>query len=54
MGGAFDRGTGWRIDYHLATPSLAKRAVAAGTDRPASADARGRLSLSPKPCNDPG
>ena len=40
MGGAFDRGTGWRIDYHLATPALAKRAVAAGTDRPASAAER--------------
>lgn len=40
MGGAFDRDTGWRIDYHLATPSLAKCAVTAGTDRPASADAR--------------
>lgn len=40
MGGAFDRDTGWRIDYHLASPSLAKRAVTAGTDRPASADAR--------------
>ena len=35
MGGAFDRDTGWRIDYHLATPGLAKRAVAAGTDRDA-------------------
>lgn len=40
MGGAFDRDTGWRIDYHLATPALAKRAVAAGTDRPASAAER--------------
>lgn len=40
MGGAFDRDTGWRIDYHLASPSLAKRAITAGTDRPASAPER--------------
>ena len=40
MGGAFDRDTGWRIDYHLASPGLAKRAVAGGTDRPASAAER--------------
>lgn len=40
MGGAFDRDTGWRIDYHLATPGLAKRAVTAGTDRPASGPER--------------
>lgn len=40
MGGAFDRDVGWRIDYHLATPALAKRALAAGTDRPASGPAR--------------
>jgi len=40
MGGAFDRDTGWRIDYHLASPGLAKRAVTAGTDRPASAAER--------------
>ena len=40
MGGAFDRDTGWRIDYHLASPALAKRATAAGTDRPASAAER--------------
>lgn len=24
---------GWRIDYHLATPNLARAAVSAGTDR---------------------
>ena len=40
MGGAFDRDTGWRIDYHLASPGLAKRAVVAGTDRPASGPER--------------
>ncbi|KRE38844.1 exodeoxyribonuclease III [Janibacter sp. Soil728] len=40
MGGAFDRDTGWRIDYHLATPGLARRAVTAGTDRPASGPER--------------
>ncbi len=40
MGGAFDRDTGWRIDYHLASPALARRARTAGTDRPASAAER--------------
>lgn len=40
MGGAFDRDTGWRIDYHLATPALAATAVAGGTDRPATAPER--------------
>jgi len=33
LGGAFEKDTGWRIDYHLATPGLAARAVAAHTDR---------------------
>ena len=33
-GKAFDNDAGWRIDYHLATPGLADRAVAAGTERP--------------------
>lgn len=42
MGGAFDRDVGWRIDYHLATPALARRAVAAGTDR--AETAQGRIS----------
>ncbi|SDQ12326.1 exodeoxyribonuclease-3 [Quadrisphaera sp. DSM 44207] len=32
-GQAFDRDTGWRIDYHLATPDLAARAVHARVDR---------------------
>lgn len=40
MGGAFDRNTGWRIDYQLASPGLARRAVSAGTDRPASGPER--------------
>lgn len=40
MSGAFDRDTGWRIDYHLASPGLARRAVSAGTDRPASGPER--------------
>ena len=40
MPGSFDRDTGWRIDYQLASPGLARAAVAAWTDREASADAR--------------
>ncbi|HRA76590.1 MAG TPA: exodeoxyribonuclease III [Propionicimonas sp.] len=40
MGGAFARDSGWRIDYHLASPGLARRAVAGGTDRDASYEAR--------------
>lgn len=39
-GKAFDNDAGWRIDYQLATPALARAAVAAGTDRDASYDAR--------------
>lgn len=35
-GKAFDNDAGWRIDYHLASPGLAARAVAAGTERPAA------------------
>ncbi len=35
--GPFDGDTGWRIDYHLATAGIARRAVAAGTDRAVSA-----------------
>lgn len=38
--GAFDRNTGWRIDYQLATPRLAAAAVTGGTDRDAAADRR--------------
>ncbi|MFT4110435.1 exodeoxyribonuclease III [Propionicimonas sp.] len=40
MGNAFTNDTGWRIDYHLATPALAGAALAGGTDRAASYEAR--------------
>jgi exodeoxyribonuclease-3 len=40
MGQAFTNDIGWRIDYHLATPRLARTAVAAGTDREPAADRR--------------
>lgn len=40
MPGAFDRDSGWRIDYHLASPALARTALSAGTDREPSASAR--------------
>lgn len=33
MGQAFERDTGWRIDYHLATPGLARSVTAAGVDK---------------------
>ena len=33
LGRAFIEDTGWRIDYHLATPGLARTAVRAVTDR---------------------
>lgn len=39
-GKAFDTDTGWRIDYQLASPGLARRAVVGGTDRASSYDAR--------------
>ncbi|WP_156888066.1 exodeoxyribonuclease III [Microbacterium indicum] len=39
-GQAFDTDTGWRIDYHLATPALAERAEAYRVDRYPSYDAR--------------
>ncbi|MDZ8171000.1 exodeoxyribonuclease III [Microbacterium xanthum] len=39
-GRAFDNDTGWRIDYHLATPELAERAVDYRVDRAPSWDAR--------------
>ena len=35
-GQAFDTDSGWRIDYHLATPELAATASAAAVDRAAS------------------
>jgi len=40
LGNSFVNDTGWRIDYHLATPTLARAAVAGGTDRDAHRDAR--------------
>ncbi|QGN35759.1 exodeoxyribonuclease III [Microlunatus sp. Gsoil 973] len=39
-GRAFDQDTGWRIDYQLATPELARAAVVGGTDREPSYQAR--------------
>jgi len=39
-GQAFDNDTGWRIDYHLATPALAGAAVQAVVDRAPSWDTR--------------
>jgi exodeoxyribonuclease-3 len=39
-GQAFDTDTGWRIDYQLATPALAARAVSYTVDRAASYDER--------------
>lgn len=39
-GRAFDSDVGWRIDYHLATPLLARSAMSGGTDKDASYDER--------------
>ncbi|WP_405083451.1 exodeoxyribonuclease III [Protaetiibacter intestinalis] len=39
-GQAFDTDTGWRIDYHLATPALADTAVSYTVDRAAAYDER--------------
>ncbi|MGW1075740.1 exodeoxyribonuclease III [Streptomyces sp. NPDC002537] len=39
-GRAFDNDSGWRIDYQVATPSLAERAVKAVVERAASHDLR--------------
>ena len=39
-GKAFDTDAGWRIDYHMATPALADRAVQAVVDRAESYDTR--------------
>lgn len=39
-GKAFDNDTGWRIDYHMATPALARTASNYVIDRAASYDAR--------------
>ena len=40
MGQSFANDSGWRIDYHLATPKLAKAAISGGTDREASYEER--------------
>jgi exodeoxyribonuclease-3 len=39
-GRAFDNDSGWRIDYHIATPGLAARASSAVVERAPSYDAR--------------
>ncbi|MCL1897538.1 MAG: exodeoxyribonuclease III [Micrococcales bacterium] len=39
-GQAFDNNAGWRIDYQLATPSLAAKAMASRVERPDSYDLR--------------
>ena len=39
-GKAFDNDAGWRIDYQIATPSLAAKAVSCQVERPDSYDAR--------------
>ena len=40
LGNAFNNDAGWRIDYHLATPALARAATGGGTDRAESYVAR--------------
>jgi exodeoxyribonuclease-3 len=40
MGNAFTNDVGWRIDYHLATPALARSATGGGTDRAETYEAR--------------
>ncbi len=40
MGNAFNNDVGWRIDYHLATPTLAKATISGGTDRADTYEAR--------------
>ncbi|WP_067858046.1 exodeoxyribonuclease III [Nocardia shimofusensis] len=40
LGRSFTDDVGWRIDYHLATPALARASVCAGTDRDPAADRR--------------
>jgi exodeoxyribonuclease-3 len=39
-GQAFDTDTGWRIDYHLASPALAEKVVSYTVDRAAAYDER--------------
>lgn len=40
LGNAFTNDVGWRIDYQLATPALARAAIAGCTDRASSYEAR--------------
>lgn len=40
LGGTFERDVGWRIDYQLATPGLARTAVAERTHRAVTREAR--------------
>jgi exodeoxyribonuclease-3 len=40
MGNSFNNDVGWRIDYQLTTPELAKAATGGGTDRAESYEAR--------------
>lgn len=40
LGRSFAEDVGWRIDYHLATPALARASVRAGTDRDPAPDRR--------------
>lgn len=39
-GKAFDNNTGWRIDYHLASPDIAERATSVRVDKAPSYDTR--------------
>ncbi|MCL1906736.1 MAG: exodeoxyribonuclease III [Propionibacteriaceae bacterium] len=39
-GGSWDRGYGWRIDYHLSTAELAERAIFGDTDKADSYESR--------------
>ncbi|MFW0110209.1 exodeoxyribonuclease III [Rothia sp. P13129] len=39
-GQAFDNNAGWRIDYQMATPAMAQRAISSVVDRAASYDQR--------------
>lgn len=39
-GQAWNNDVGWRIDYHLATPALARAAISGGTDREPTYEAR--------------
>ncbi|MCL2784371.1 MAG: exodeoxyribonuclease III [Propionibacteriaceae bacterium] len=39
-GGSWQRGYGWRIDYHLTSPALAQRATFGDTDKPETYESR--------------